>query len=268
MLVVVVRFSTEMSRVRNNVCKLHRKPTNNFVKAHAIPRSFFHEFRGSDPNSVLVNVSGTGDLARRIQAGVWDDEMLCRNCEARFSDLDTYGWKILGKPDLSQPCLDHNFQLVGYTVTCDTDKLRRFILSVLWRASVSGIPFYRHLRLGIQEKSVINRVFDQAPLLPNEFPTSVFFLEKDFLGKGVHMIFPPLADKLPTGGLMCTLYLPRLKIITTMGNASRLHQPYLFLVQKPDQFFMPLVPKEWSGPEFNYLRHLKERQMKLYPGAH
>jgi hypothetical protein len=57
-------------------------------------------------------------------------------------------------------------------------------------------------------------------------------------------------------------------LITTMGNASCLHQPYLFLVQKPDQFFMPLVPKEWSGPEFNYLRHLKQREMKLYPGAH
>jgi AhpD family alkylhydroperoxidase len=185
-----------MGRVRNKVCKLHKKTTDDFVKAHAIPRSFFHEFRGSDPNSVLVNVSGTGKLASRIQAGVWDMEILCRHCEARFSGLDAHGWRILGNPDLSHPYFDHNFQLVGYTVTCDTGKLRRFILSVLWRASVSKVPFYQHLRLGIHEKSVINRVFDQDPLLPEEYPTTILRLDKHFLGKGMHMIFPPLTDKL------------------------------------------------------------------------
>ena len=265
--VVLIQFSMAMGRVRNKACKLHKQPTNDFVKAHAIPRSFFHEFRGSDPNSVLVNVSGKGKLARRIQAGVWDDEILCRHCESRFSDLDTCGWEILGNPDLSQPFLDRDFQLVGYAVSCDTDKLRRFVLSVLWRASVSKIPFYQHLRLGIHEKSVINRVFDATPLLPDEYPITVFFLEKHFLGKDLHMIFPPLTDNLSSGGLMCSLYLPRLKIITTIGNASCLGRSDLFLVQKPDQFFMPFLPKEWPKPELGYLRHLKQRKIHLYPNA-
>ena len=92
-------------------------------------------------------------------------------------------------------------------------------------------------------------------------------LEKHFLGKDVHMHFPPLTNKLPSGGKMCALYLPRLKIITTVGNSSSLWQPDLFLMHKPDQFFMPLVPKEWSKPEFDYLRHLKQRQVELYPKA-
>jgi hypothetical protein len=259
-----------MGRVRNKVCKLHKnkKPTDDFVKVHAIPRSFFHEFRGSDLNSVLVNVSGEGKLATRIQAGVWDSEMLCLRCESRFSDLDTYGSKILGKPDLSQPFLDRDFQLVGYTVSCDTDKLRRFILSVLWRASVSQVPFYQHLRLGVHEKSVINRVFDRDPLLPEEYPITILRLDKHFLGKGIHMIFPPSTDKLSSGGLMCTLYVPRLKIITTVGDSSCLWQPDLFLVQKPDQFFMPFLPKEWSNQELGYLQHVKERKMQLYPNVH
>jgi hypothetical protein len=71
------------------VCKLCRKPATKFAKAHAgIARSFFHDFRGTEPNSVLVNVSGEGKLARRIQAGVWDDEILCLDCEAKFSAFD------------------------------------------------------------------------------------------------------------------------------------------------------------------------------------
>src|SRR6266850_5215370 len=150
------------------------------------------------------------EVRQQIEAALTNFEeaynkILCRHCEARFSGLDAHGWKILGNPDLSHPYFDHNFQLVGYTVTCDTGKLRRFILSVLWRASVSKVPFYQHLRLGIHEKSVINRVFDRDPLLPEEYPTTIFRLDKHFLGKGIHMIFPPLTDKLSSGGLMCTL---------------------------------------------------------------
>jgi hypothetical protein len=154
-----------MDRARSKVCKHCRKPSTKFVKAHAgIARSFSHAFRGADPNSVLVNVSGKGKLARRIQAGIWDDEILCPDCEAKFSELDGYGWKILGKPDLTKPYLDHNFQPVGYWISCDTDKLRRFILSSLWRASVSKVPELKKLYLGIHETPIIERVFDGTPL--------------------------------------------------------------------------------------------------------
>ena len=103
--VVLVQFSMAMGRVRNKAGKLHKQPTNDFVKAHATPRSFFHEFRGSDPNSVLVNVSGKGKLARRIQAGVWDDEILCRHCESRFSDLDTWRMENSRQPG-PEPTVD------------------------------------------------------------------------------------------------------------------------------------------------------------------
>jgi hypothetical protein len=254
-----------MGRARRKVCKLCRKPSAKFVKAHAgIARSFFHDFRGSDPNSVLVNVSGKGKLARRIQAGIWDDEILCPDCETKFSALDGYGWEVLGKPDLSQPYFDQNVQLVGYRIQCDTDKLRRFILSSLWRASVSKIPEYQKLYLGIHETPIIERVFDGTPLRPDEYPTSVLFLDNDYLGKGLHMIFPPLTNKLSSGGLMCLLYLsPRLKIITTMGDASCLVQPELFLVTKPDRFLMPFVPKEWPNPEVGYLRHIHQGVQRL-----
>ena len=255
----------DMDRVRRKICKLCRKPPTKFVKAHAgIARSFFHEFRGADVNSVLVNVSGVGKLSRRIQAGVWDDQILCSDCEAKFSDLDDYGFKILGKPDLSQPYFDHNFQLVGYWIKCDTDKLRRFILSSLWRASVSEIPEYRKLHLGIYETPIINRVFDSPPLRPDEYPTSVLYLDKDYLGKGIQMIFQPLTNKLSSGGLMCFLYLsPRLKVIITMGDSSCLFQSEHFLVNKPGQFLMPFVPKEWPNAEAGYVRHIHQGIKKL-----
>jgi hypothetical protein len=168
-----------MDHARRKVCKLCREPATKFAKAHAgIARSFFHDFRGADPNSVLVNVSGEGKQARRIQAGIWDDDILCLGCEAKFSAFDTYGWQVLGKPDLSQPYFDDNFQVVGYRIKCHTDKLRRFILTSLWRASVSKIPGFKELYLRIHETPIIERVFNEAPLRPDEYPTSVTLLRK------------------------------------------------------------------------------------------
>jgi hypothetical protein len=51
-----------------------------------------------------------------------------------------------------------------------------------------------------------------------------------------------------------------------MGNRFRVRNPdrndyHVQMLNNRDR-------KEWSAPEFNYLRHLKERQMKLYPSAH
>lgn len=254
---------TRVDRVRHKICKLCKKRPSRFARSHAIPRSFFHEFRGPDPHSILFNVSGKDKLTRTVQAGVWDDEILCHSCEARFSNLDHYGWKVLGKLDLTLPYLDHNVQLVGYTIKCDTDKLRRFILSVFWRASVSKIGFYNQVHLGVHEMRVINRIFDTTPLSPVEYLTSVFKLAEDFLEKYTNIIFPPQSNKLKGGGLMCILYLPGLKIVTSVGDSSALWQPDVFLIHKPNQFLVPFLPKELAIPEFNYLREVKRKQRAI-----
>lgn len=247
------------------LCNLCRRPAKRFAKAHAgIARSFFHAFRGDEPNSVFFDVTGKGKLARRIQAGIWDDEILCLDCEAKFSGLDTYGWQILGKPDVSQPYFDDDFHVVGFRIRCDTDKLRRFILSSLWRSSVSKIPGFSQLYLGIHETAIIERVFDESPLRPDEFPTSIILFEKDYLGKNVRIIFPPLTDRLKSGGLMCSLYLsPQLKIITTMGDSSCLLQPGPFLITEPDRFLMLSIPLDWPHSEAGYVHYIRQSIQRL-----
>jgi hypothetical protein len=103
------------------------------------------------------------------QAGNFDKHILCLECEKKFSPLDAYGWKLLGNPDLTKPIFSHSSMgtVQAYCVTgCDTDKLRKFILSVLWRASVSSIEFYGYVRLGPKyEREVIDWVFS-----PNSLP--------------------------------------------------------------------------------------------------
>jgi hypothetical protein len=120
------------------VCKMCDQ-LKSLVKAHIIARSFFETIRGSGKYSVLVNANKPIKAAGTFfRAGPHDDSILCEECERLFSEFDNYGWQILGTPSLNDPVYD-NGKPYSYKIACDTDKLRRFLLSVLWRASASKL---------------------------------------------------------------------------------------------------------------------------------
>jgi hypothetical protein len=79
-------------------CKLCGAKGVTLVKSHIIPKSFFKQFRGSEPHSIVASADD-GKIERK-QAGFWDPNILCDQCEKKFSDLDSYGWKILASPQL------------------------------------------------------------------------------------------------------------------------------------------------------------------------
>ena len=140
------------------------------IKAHIIPRSFFLKYKGDPakgqkPYAVLVDskkpIKESGEFK---QAGIYDSNILCESCEKKFGEFDRYGWEILEPITVDTPPSQYNGSV--YKIDCDTDKIRRFILSVLWRASVSKIQFYKDVDLGPYERVVKDRIFDPASLLP------------------------------------------------------------------------------------------------------
>jgi hypothetical protein len=83
------------------------------------------------------------------------------------TELDEYGWEILGKPLKGQIIADPvtGVELAIEVSGVDTDKLRRFILSVLWRSSVSILDVYSNVSLDTKfQKGVQARIFDPKPL--------------------------------------------------------------------------------------------------------
>jgi hypothetical protein len=85
----------------NNRCKLCQSRPLKFSNSHIIPRSFFHLFRGDEPNSVALDVGGKTNKVQKKQAGFSEPAMLCESCEKKFSNFDSYGWKILGSKNLT-----------------------------------------------------------------------------------------------------------------------------------------------------------------------
>jgi hypothetical protein len=108
------------------------------VKSHVIPESFFRELRIGGEPPLLVS---SGEFPRRAPVGVYD-RILCAPCEGRFADLDAVGAELpLQRFELTFQPVTFNGVTVGYEAAqIDAQRLLQFLVSVMWRASVSNLP--------------------------------------------------------------------------------------------------------------------------------
>jgi len=121
------------------------------IKAHVIPASFFLGLRdGEKPTKIISNTPSV--YPKKSYIGVYDKNILCRECEDQFQDLDDYGCKVLIRNEAHLEKLHHNGRLVGYRINdINFEKLKIFFISVLWRASISTNYFFKDIDLGALE---------------------------------------------------------------------------------------------------------------------
>lgn len=122
------------------------------IKAHIIPEAFFRGLRSNGaPPRLITDIKGV--YPRRAPIGVYDTGILCRGCEDRFEDLDDYGQNVLLQSSDSMKELKKGVELLGYAIPdVDLNCFKKFLLSVLWRASVSTHGYYSKVDLGPYEE--------------------------------------------------------------------------------------------------------------------
>lgn len=124
------------------------------IKAHAIPEAFFRGLRdGENPPRLLTDIDGK--FAKKAPIGVYDQTILCRDCENKFQLVDDYAQDLLLKKECNHLEIKHNGKVIGYRIdNFNYSLLKSFLISVLWRASISGQEFYSKVNLGPYESEV------------------------------------------------------------------------------------------------------------------
>jgi hypothetical protein len=145
------------------------------VKAHIIPRSFFRIVRAEAKYSVAIR-RGRPEFT---QAGIYDWAILCEACEPRFTPWDTYGFEVLSKNrgGNNEAMLVNGVPWAIKIRHFNYPLFQRFLLSVLWRASVTLHPFFTKVALGSFHEDRIRcflRANDVAAT--DEFYPSILFL--------------------------------------------------------------------------------------------
>lgn len=130
------------------LCGLNRK----LIKAHAIPEAFFRKLRVDGEIPLLVS-GEQGQFPKKAPIGVYDEGILCEVCEPTFGPIDDYGINVFLKDFGThfQP-LSKDGETAGFeSATADSSRLLQFLVSVLWRASISTHAFYSKVDLGPHE---------------------------------------------------------------------------------------------------------------------
>lgn len=100
------------------------------------------------------------EYPKRRPIGIYDKTILCGDCENLFQTVDDYAPSFfLSEHEELNPIVDPSGKKVAYQIdNVDNEKIKLFILSVLWRASVSSETFFAHINLGPYEPNLRDRV--------------------------------------------------------------------------------------------------------------
>lgn len=148
---------------------------SHLIKAHIIPQAFHDRLADGQNRPMLSNPEHSYAL-QRCPTGIYDTNLVCRSCENRWNDWETYGIAFLKKHSLS------SLSVLEGKVICpgiggdslpvsnyDYEKLKLFFLSLLWRAGASGHGFCQRIQLGEQLKDVAQLIVTKSPGKESEF---------------------------------------------------------------------------------------------------
>lgn len=153
------------------------------IKAHIIPASFFKPLRSDNGDVTYLMTVMQGEFPKKSQTGVYDKTILCRVCEDQFAQWDEYGFKTLvdGAKQL-KPLYDQKKLLAFILPQVDIDQLNRFLLSVLWRASVSSQDFYKQVNLGAYQDKIQSILENNTVLGNDEYSLLISRFDDQYFG--------------------------------------------------------------------------------------
>lgn len=122
------------------------------IKAHIIPKKFYLGLCG---DKYLCINSKIGKYSIQQQGG-YDSNILCANCDNHIlGEFDKEGYRILFGDFSKYKYVQVHPQYKIYQLDnseFDYVKLRKFFISILWRASISKLEEWSNINLGGYEK--------------------------------------------------------------------------------------------------------------------
>ncbi|MBN6739566.1 hypothetical protein JKG47_03275 [Acidithiobacillus sp. MC6.1] len=174
-----------------NLCDLERP----LCKSHIIPKAFFRDAMAKERDCGLNMIT-----PERIEVGKMAGEyehLLCQNCEVLIGKYDDYGTRFFRRQagerlsTFNGEAVPDDIDLIG---NVDLRLLRLFIISVLWRASISSRPFFDKVDLGPFELVAKQIIRDEITLSDGLFP---FFMNRYAeTDHAKRMLFNPLPTRI------------------------------------------------------------------------
>lgn len=156
------------------------------IDAHIIPAGFFRRlYQGSGPLEVITDKAE--EYRKRSWVGIYDDTIVCNDCENIWQEWDNYAQRLLAEEPLNAEARFHGRQKTAYVVRdFNYKKLKLFFISMTWRASISRQDFFSRVSLGEFEDIAKQHIVNSDPGSSQDFST--------VLSKFDHPLAKPILD--------------------------------------------------------------------------
>jgi len=139
------------------------------VNSHIIPRSFYEIGKIHPNESSKIISTKDGFHPKRSPTGIYD-QIVCVDCERKFSPWDNYGYEFLTGIDAEKGSyLEGGNEFLVFP-EFEYLNLKLFFLSLLWRSEVSRQVEFSRVRLGSHEPIIRSIIRSGSPGKPEDYP--------------------------------------------------------------------------------------------------
>ena len=155
-------------------CKLCRKEKQLCKQSHIIP-NFMHKdlFDENNRMHAIKSEQGTLRKIRYSQTGEFEKNILCHSCDNEtLGKLDRYASLILydGYPKTYENRERPDGLKYTHCAGIDYKQFKLFLLSVLWRSSISQRPMFNEVQLGPHEERIRKMLLTEDPATQLKYP--------------------------------------------------------------------------------------------------
>ena len=215
--------------MKKGQCKLCLENKLLCKESHIIPKFLYKLL--FEKNNFLIFLDKIAAHFR--YTGEYEGGILCENCDNTIiGKLDNYAAGFIHgefrqKLNSRIEVIDgHEHLVIEYDPNYDYRKYKLFLLSLLWRASITSRPFFQQVKLSPETEEDLRRmILVGDPGEPEKYASFVFL--------------PPLVSAPGGGRGFNTLYMPTMSPIMAKNNAWELCK---FIIEGMTFFFLISAP--------------------------
>jgi hypothetical protein len=159
-------------------CKLCGNSKELLKKSHIVPDFMYQDLFDEKHRIFEVLLKQDDQLKKKPrQSGGYDKDILCGNCDNKIlGSLERYASLVLyGGIELTiENSQGQNKSKYVSVKGLDYRKFKLFLLSILWRASISNLPIFQKVNLGEHEQILRNKILSNHPGSSVEYPCAIF----------------------------------------------------------------------------------------------
>lgn len=158
------------------ICKLCLQDKPLLKKSHIAPNFLYKELR--DEKNTFIKGRLSDKKAQTVQSGFYEPNLFCKECDNEIlSRLENYASKVLYGGSIKGLTLHREINQHGVdSVVCngvDYTKFKLFLLSLLWRFSISSDDFYSHVDLGEHEEIIRKMILNNDAGEAMDYPCAI-----------------------------------------------------------------------------------------------